>query len=119
METYGQLKTQPFLTRYAVTRIPQPQIGGGYCPDRDVWVEKTPEGSRPIVTANSVLAGMITKTLTVQEQDDDHFICVPELVTKTEQQQESDDQSMGLSLNELVTKTYLELESDDQGAQLL
>jgi len=119
MKSQIQPKTQPFLTRYAVTRMPQPRIGGGYCAERDLWVEDTPEGSRPIVTANAALAGMVTKTLTVQEQDDDNFICVPELVTKTEQEQESDDQCVGLSLSELVTKTYLELESDDEGAQLL
>lgn len=119
MESQVQPKTQPFLTRYAVTRMPQPPICGGYCAERDLWVEDTQEGSRPIVIANAALAGMVTKTLTVQEQDDDHFVRVPELVTKTDQQQESDDQSMGLSLSELVTKTYLEMESDDEGAQLL
>ena len=115
METQIRPMTQPFMTRYAVTRTPQPPIGGSYSAARHVWVE----ADCPIVSVNAALAGMVTKTHTVQEQDDDHFVCPSELVTKTDVQQESDDQSLGLSLGELVTKTYLQLESDDEGAQLL
>lgn len=119
METQVRGSKQPFLTRYAVTRQPHPPIGGRYCSERDIWVEETGAGSRPIVSGNPALAGMVTKTLQEQEQDDDHFIGIPELATKTDVQQESDDQISCISLMELVTKTSQQLESDDQGAQLL
>jgi hypothetical protein len=119
METQSRGAVQPFLTRYAVKREAHPPIGGHYCPERHLWVEETAGGIRAIVSSDLALADMVTKTATVQEQDDDHFIRVPELVTKTDVQQESDDQISCGSLLEMVTKTYLELESDDEGAQLL
>lgn len=119
MESQTHGSTQPFLTRYAVTREAHPPIGGYYCSERHLWVEQTMDGSRPIVSSDPAMADMVTKTLTVQEQDDEHFIRVPELVTKTDVQQESDDQISCLSLLEMVTKTYMELESDDQGPELL
>lgn len=119
MEKQARSSEQPFLTRYAIAREAYPSIGGHYCPERHVWVEETAAGVRPIVSSDLATAGMVTKTLTVQEQDDEDFIRVPELVTKTDVQQESDDQVSCGSLLEMVTKTYMELESDDQGAELL
>lgn len=110
---------QPLLTKFAVERQPAPVMGGRYCDDAHVWVQDTDKGATPIVLNDSPMAVMVTKTLTVQEQDDDHFIRVPELASKTEVQQESDDEITGLVFTGMVTKTYLELESDDQGGELL
>lgn len=110
---------EPFLTRFALTREAQPPIGGSYCPARHVWVTQTPDGVTPLVSYDSVVSELVTKTATVQEQDDENFIGIPELATKTDTQQESDDQISCHSLIEMVTKTYMELESDDEGRHLL
>ena len=117
MQSSGSV--EPFLTRFAVPREAQPPIGGSYCPARQLWVQHTPDGFVPIVSYNSVVSELATKTANVQEQDDENFIGIPELATKTDTQQESDDQISCHSLLEMVTKTYMELESDDEGRQLL
>lgn len=119
METQVRSSAQPFLTRYAVTREAHPPIGGRYCAERHIWIEETADGVRPIVSSDLATAEMVTKTATVQEQDDDHFIRISELVTKTDVQQESDDQLSCQSLLEMVTKTYMQVESDDHGVELL
>ena len=113
------IAVQPLLTKFAVERQPAPVMGGRYCDDAHVWVEDTDQGVTPIVLRDSAIAGMVTKTATAQEQDDDHFIRIPELVSKTDVQQESDDEITSLALAGMVTKTYLELESDDHGGELL
>ena len=110
--------TNPFLTRFATIRNTQPEIDGRYSDELDVWIRDVDGGVRPIVTADTALAGMVTKTATVQEQDDENFLSIPELATKTETQQESDDQISFSTLAEMVTKTYAQVESDDQGPEV-
>lgn len=112
----------PFLVNYATERKAHPSIGGYYSKTRDVWVQDTDRGEVPIVSTNSKLSELVTKTATQQESDDEHFMgqSLAELSTKTDIQQESDDQiSMGTSILEMETKTTYEVESDDQDYTLL
>lgn len=118
METQSPKSVQPFLTRYSVPRDVHPPLGGRYCPEQHLWVEEMADGNRPVVLSDTAGVRTVTKTMTVQEDDDDHFIGIPELVTKTDVQQESDDQMTCGSLLELVTKTYLEVEADDESPEL-
>lgn len=108
---------EPLLLRYATRRSDQPEAPGRYSSDADVWVVETDEGERPLVeVGGDSLAETQTKTMTQQEADDDDYGrgAVSETGTYTKVRQEADDEDATLCLPELLTKTDIQQESDDQ-----
>lgn len=143
----GESTPDPILFRNAIARSAGEEITGHYQDDLQLWVVEEDGQLRPIVEAadDALLA---TETVTkvrqeAEDQDMDRADLVgspaggrAELVTKTEVQQESDDQidpaldrfvagnadspwaRPGGRLLELETKTFSEIEQDDDGPVL-
>jgi hypothetical protein len=107
---------QPFLFRYASPRSNEPEIPGRYSLEESVWVVDTDDGPRPVIEAwGGALAETQTKTMTQQEADDDDRGrgAASETGTYTKVRQEADDEDATLC-HELLTKTDVQQESDDQ-----
>jgi len=82
-----------------------------------MWVVDTEQGAQPIIN-EQVLSELLTKTHQYSESDDDtwpirhsHLL---QLVTKTDSIQETDDNYSASQLLELVTKTKTRREADDE-----
>lgn len=114
----------PILFRSSTPRTGGPEIPGAYSHARSVWVIGDGAQAIPIVEASDVdLLEITTKTKVDNEVDDDQLVAlggrpstfIPELLTKTDVQQESDDAiSASAGLLELETKTAVNQESDDE-----
>ena len=132
----------PFLARTGKTRTGEDQLPGYYCDDQQMWVVETEQGVLPIINEQA-LSQLMTKTRVHNEEDDDNYLAL-ELITKTHQKLESDDDTRPMGYNnllqlvtktdsiqevddnysasqllELVTKTKVEQEADDDGFQFL
>lgn len=85
------MEQAPFITRFAERRRPEEPLPGCYDEETAVTVVRTTTGLEPLVGAAKGL---------------------PELLTKTEVERESDEGGWGF-MRELYTKTKIERESDD------
>ncbi|KRC93908.1 MULTISPECIES: hypothetical protein [Pseudomonas] len=124
--------TSPYLSRFATPRTGEDKIPGYYSSELNMWAIDSPAGAIPII-ADGALNELMTKTKVNAEQDDEAPWQV-ELLTKTYQKVESDDDdhirfrgqssadsfSQPLSLDssnnllQLVTKTDANTERDDR-----
>lgn len=111
----------PFRAHLAVKRCGTTSaLPGRYCARQDVWVIDCSDEPTPIVLAYSGEAGA-PMTKVECERDQDRAPALLQLVTKTHQQLERDDQgprSAGV-LPELVTKTDEVRERDDPSSSVL
>lgn len=121
-------QTSPFLSRFAIPRTGEDSIPGYYSSELNMWAIDSPTGVVPIIT-DGALNELMTKTKVNAEQDDE-ACWQAELLTKTYQKVESDDDSpspyRGPSSSELrsfdtsnqllqlVTKTDANTERDDR-----
>ncbi|MGY0553312.1 hypothetical protein ACW17M_08890 [Vreelandella sp. 2A-K22] len=128
----------PFLANAGKPRTGEDQLPGYYCEQQQMWVVDTEQGVLPIINKKA-LSQLMTKTRVHNEEDDDNYLAL-ELITKTHQQLESDDDTRPTGHNnllqlvtktdsiqevddnysasqlmELVTKTKVEQETDDDG----
>lgn len=123
----------PYLARFAIPRTGDDCLPGAYSLELKMWVTGSGDQAVPVI-ADGALNELMTKTNVNTEQDDDTFWQV-ELLTKTFQKVESDDedpspyrgqalpgQSEKLHcfrpaspLLQLVTKTEANVERDDRG----
>ncbi|MEG3081194.1 hypothetical protein R3F64_15110 [Halomonas sp. 5021] len=104
----------PFLARAGKTRTGEDQLPGYYCDEQQMWVVETEQGVQPIINKQT-LSQLMTKTRVHNEEDDDNYLAL-ELITKTHQQLESDDDTRPMGCNnllQLVTKTDTAHEVDD------
>ncbi len=127
----GALHTMsPFLSRFATPRTGEDSIPGLYSPELQMWAVQAQDGEVPII-ADGALNELMTKTKVNAEQDDEACWQI-ELLTKTYQKVESDDDDPspyrghsadlgGLRssdsanhLLQLVTKTDAVTERDDR-----
>lgn len=111
----------PFLIKFASSRMPHPPLPGHYSPAMDVWVEGD-EVETPIVQAHGGLVELRTKTFADQETDEDDVgrqSTLLELETKTSMVPESDDELHRSPLLELETKTEQQIEQDDESRPIL
>ena len=124
--------TSPYLSRFATPRTGEDRIPGYYSSELNMWAINSPTGAVPII-ADGGLNELMTKTKVNAEQDDEAPWQV-ELLTKTYQKVESDDddhircrgQSSADSFSkpfsfessnhllQLVTKTDANAERDDR-----
>ena len=84
------LGKSPYLSRFATPRTGEDSTPGSYSSELNMWVVDSPDGVVPIISQGS-LGELMTKTNANTEQDDDSFWQV-ELLTKTFQKVESDDE---------------------------
>ncbi len=123
-------KTSPFLSRFATPRTGEDSIPGFYSPELQMWAVEAPDGVVPVI-ADGALNELMTKTKVNAEQDDEASWQI-ELLTKTYQKVESDDDDPSLyrgqsndsgqlhrldssnHLLQLVTKTDAITERDDR-----
>lgn len=107
----------PFLATTAIARTGGSTLPGYYSDDRDLWVVETTAGLQPVI-AKGALAELLTKTRQDNEQDDDGDTALMlETVTKTFQRTESDDECVvePNCVLELLSKTDTTSEQDDPG----
>lgn len=116
----GKMDTiaKPFLLGLATDRTLShgPEMEGYYCDERQLWVVENAGVIKPIIEAASdVIAQTQTKTMTQVEADDDDFGrgTLMETSTMTKVGQEGDDSDASLGVPEFVTKTEVQHESDD------
>ncbi|MGK0416989.1 hypothetical protein [Haliea sp.] len=125
----------PFLARESISRTTESEIPGYYCERKQMWVIDTPRGPVPIIIAHSLQQTsnqlrdsgekatydsleLLTKTRQERESDDDSTSLSNELIqllTKTETVREADDNYETSNILELVTKTDTQKEVDDDG----
>lgn len=111
----------PFLARLGTPRIGDDQLPGYYCEQQKMWVVDTERGVQPIIN-EQVLSQLVTKTSQRAESDDDAWpnrhSNLLQLMTKTDTVREVDDNFTASQLLELVTKTNAkQREADDEGFQ--
>lgn len=106
----------PFLASVAIPRTGESKLPGHYSSEKDMWVVETESGIKPVI-ARGALAELLTKTRQDEEQDDDTPFML-ETITKTFQQTESDDESFTgpNQVLELLSKTDSISERDDPGS---
>lgn len=108
----------PYLFRFATPRTcDDREMPGRYCSEQQMWVIDTDQGAQPIVlVAPETLAATQTKTMTQVEADDDDQGrgAMMETSTYTRVRQEADDEDASLELPEIQTKTDTQQETDDQ-----
>jgi hypothetical protein len=117
----------PLLFRYATPRTSCADLPGHYDQDAQLWVIETEGGLLPVVQGcDSSIVDTRTVTKVRQEGDDDDLSnddmfgggrrgrALAELATKTDVQQESDDQFSGSGLLELETRTANNQEGIDE-----
>lgn len=120
-------ETDPYLFRHATPRVSDIEMPGRYDDDLQLWVLKTDSGFVPIVeTSDTNLLDTSTVTKVRQEGDDDDLSSdetigsarrrgyLAELATKTDVQQESDDQISASGLMEFETRTLNNQEGIDE-----
>lgn len=131
----------PFLARAGLLRTGEREIPGYYCELQRMWVVETKRGPQPIID-EWVLPQLLTKTRVSDEEDNDTYLALElmtktlqqlegdddraygpsgllQLLTKTETIREADDNFEANHLLELVTKTRTQRETDDDGFQSL
>ncbi|CAH0245362.1 hypothetical protein SRABI70_02827 [Pseudomonas sp. Bi70] len=104
----------PFLARSGTPRTGEDRLPGYYCEQQQMWVVDTEQGVQPIISEQA-LSQLKTKTRADGEEDDDCQLAL-ELVTKTHQQIERDDDTQPNGFNnllQLATKTDSIHEADD------
>lgn len=109
----------PFLLRFATPRSADAEMPGRYSEELGIWVLDGEGGTRPIVeVAGGSLVVTQTKTMTHVEVDDDDpgRPASMETGTSTAVAHEADDEDALLCLPELTTKTDVQQESDDEAA---
>lgn len=112
-DNHLSLPIVPFLTAYAAQRTGSAEKAGYYSSLKEMWVLDVQGEEVPLINYDSTTASLVTKTMTVQEEDDERAVMnFSELETKTNAQLEQDDQSMS-SFLEISTKTDAQLEQDD------
>lgn len=106
----------PFLASVAIPRTGESTLPGHYSKERDMWVVATETGEKPVI-AKGALAELLTKTRQDEEQDDDMPFML-ETFTKSFQRTESDDESVTgqCQMLELLSKTSTISERDDPGS---
>lgn len=106
----------PFLARAAIPRTGESKLPGHYSKEKDMWVVETESGLKPVI-AKGALAELLTKTRQDEEQDDDTPFML-ETITKTCHRTESDDEGFTGSnqMLELFSKTNTISGRDDPGA---
>lgn len=119
---HRQTNISPFLANAGTPRTGEDRLPGYYCEQQQMWVVDTEQGALPIINKQA-LSQLKTKTRADGEEDD---VCplALELITKTHQQIESDDDTRPNGFNnllQLATKTDSIDEADDNysAAQLL
>jgi hypothetical protein len=109
----------PFLLRFASPRTSDTEMPGRYSAELDVWVVDGEDGERPIIElpAGSLVMTQ-TKTMQQVESDDDDPMRFGsmETGTYTRVHQEADDEDASLCLPEITTKTDVQQERDDQAS---
>lgn len=112
------LSPDPFLFRFATPRTCDGrEMLGRYSPEKRLWVVDTEEGEQPIIKAAPETLGQTqTKTMTQVEADDDDQGrgAMMQTSTTTGVTQEVDDKDASLGLPEIQTKTDAQQETDDQ-----
>lgn len=107
----------PFLVRAGTPRTGEDLLPGHYCEEQKMWVVETKHGTLPIIN-EQVLSQLVTKTYQRTESDDDTWPIghsnLLQLVTKTDSIKEIDDNYLASQLLELVTKTSAQMETDDE-----
>lgn len=119
--------TSPLLFRHATPRTSWTELPGHYDPDAQLWVIETNARLVPVVqTGDPALLETSTVTKVRQEGNDDDLSsdetlgavrragALAELATKTDVQQESDDQISASGLLELETRTANNQEGIDE-----
>ncbi|WP_278348262.1 hypothetical protein [Stutzerimonas kunmingensis] len=106
----------PFLASAAILRTGESKLPGHYSNEKDMWVVETESGVKPVI-ARGALAELLTKTRQDEEQDDDTLFML-ETITKTYHRTESDDESFSgpSQVLELLSKTDTISERDDPGS---
>lgn len=106
----------PFLAKTGTPRTGEDQFPGYYCEQQKMWMVDTEHGAQPIINKQA-LSQLLTKTNQQTESDDDtwpmRYGNLLQLVTKTDSTQETDDNYSASQLLELVTKTAAKQEADD------
>jgi len=106
--------TSPFLAKVGTPRTGDDRLPGYYCEQQQMWMVDTEQGAQPIIN-DHILSQLQTKTRADEEEDDDSCLAL-ELMTKTHQQIESDDDTRPNDFNsllQLATKTDSIQEVDD------
>ncbi|QHP80886.1 hypothetical protein EO763_13625 [Pectobacterium odoriferum] len=107
------IHSMPYLARFASKRTEENNIPGYYSSEQDVWVIEDGDKELPIIF-KGCLPETLTKTNANQEGDDDTSYVMIELATKTAAELERDDTDLSMNhLLELVTKTDTIQERDD------
>lgn len=107
----------PFLFRFATPRSADAEMPGRYSPDLCVWVIDGEDGEVPIIeVAGGSLVITQSKTMTRVEVDDDDPSRFGTLDTSTGTRvhQEVEDEDASLCLAEITTKTEVQQERDDE-----
>ena len=108
----------PFLLRFATPRSAEADMPGHYSTDLGMWVVDGEEGEGPIIdVAGGSLIATQSKTMTRVEVDDDdptRFGSM-ETGTFTKVRQEADDEDASLCVPELMTNADVQQERDDEG----
>lgn len=135
-----QAGRSPFLARAGLYRTGEREIPGYYCEREQMWVVETKGEPLPIIDERAIsqrlmkvrkseayndtclALELMTKTHQQLEGDDDLAYGsngLLQLLTKTDTIQEVDDNFNGSDLLELVTKTKVQREADDDAFQSL
>ncbi|MFW1462562.1 hypothetical protein ACEV75_03960 [Vibrio parahaemolyticus] len=105
--------SKPFILNYATERVHSnvPTLDGHYCDTEHMWVDD--ESNTPIINlVDKNCSELLTKTNVQVESDDQSYAL--EMQTKTKVEVERDDNDINLChLTELLTKTDVIQESDD------
>ncbi|MBA4307728.1 hypothetical protein ACFSAG_00310 [Sphingorhabdus buctiana] len=107
----------PFLFRFATPRSAEAEMPGRYSSKLDVWVIDSEEGEVPIIeVAGGSLVATQSKTMTHVEVDDDDAAKFGSMETGTftKVRQEADDEDASLCLPARTTKTDVQQERDDE-----
>lgn len=117
MPSAPQAVAEPFLLRFATPRTADAEMPGRYSSALNVWVVDGDGGETPIIeVAGGSLVATSSKTMTQVEVDDDDPSRFGSLETSTgtRVRQEVDDEDSSLCLSELTTKTDVQQERDDE-----
>lgn len=109
----------PFLVSYAVPRVTSPDVPGFYSSEHEMWMVNINGAEEPLIEKCTSLSGIVTKTMTQQEVDDQpnmkELSC---LLTKTNTIREQDDE-ISFSVLDMATKTESQQEHDDIASDLM
>ena len=112
----SERKISPFLAKAGTPRTGENHLPGYYCKQKKMWVIDTENGAQPIINEQA-LSQLMTKTNQKTESDDENwpirYSNLLQLVTKTDSTQEADDNYSASQIQALVTKTKTQQEADD------